>query len=457
MDNNYNGTGEQMQGGVPPIFYNRQSDEGGYCEPNKPKKEKKNSFGKTLGKTVAIALVFGLVAGSVFTGISYAGSKALGITNSAISQNVEEHDSEGPKVEASENKADKEKENTLQTTSTGSAKDLTDVSEIVDEVMPSIVAITNTSTVTYQGFFGQSQTYESESCGTGIIVAQNSDYIYIATNNHVVANAKSLAVTFCDDSVVEGVIQGTDASDDLAVVCVAISDIDEETYHKIKVATLGDSDALKVGEATIAIGNALGYGQSVTTGVVSALGRTVTVTDNSTGTAIVNNNLIQTDAAINPGNSGGALLNAAGEVIGINSVKYSETSVEGIGYAIPMNDAMEMINQLISTGSAYDTHTAYLGIQGKDMVDVSGNAAGVGVYSVMEGSGASKVDIRQNDIIIALDGKNIESMENLKEILTDYKAGDVVTLRILRRSIDGYEQHEVQVELSSASELNIAQ
>lgn len=429
-----------------PSGYNAQS---GYGTPEKQKKPKheKSGFGAMLGRTVAVALVFGLVAGLIFTGVAFVGSKALGTTANAGNSVMAES------ATANTTKTD----GVIQQTSTGQAKDLLDVSSVVDAVMPSIVAITNTGTVTYQSFFGMSQSYETESCGSGIIVSQDDNYIYIATNNHVVADAKSLAVTFCDETVAQGEIQGTDASDDLAVVKVKLGDLSDSCKSTIKLATIGDSKNLKVGEATIAIGNALGYGQSVTTGVISALGRTVTVSDSNTGTTIVNNNLIQTDAAINPGNSGGALLNAKGEVIGINSVKYSDTAVEGIGYAIQMNDAMEIVNQLIATGVAYDNHTAYLGIQGKDMVDVSGNAAGVGVYSVMEGSGASEADIRQNDILIALDGNRVDSMENLKTILKDYSAGDTVKLTLLRRQDNGYDQVEVEVRLSSAEELNVQQ
>lgn len=468
----YGASGQQTQGGYGASSQQSQSGYGqsqggtayyaGQVPQERGKKKRRNrgdrasggksGFGVTLAKTAAIALVFGLVSGLMFTGITFAGTKTIGASGSAL-----ESDASSGGGNSSGSSAGGNADGALQQTSTGHAADLLDVSAVVDAVMPSIVAITNTGTVTYQSFFGMSQSYETESCGSGIIVAQDDENIYIATNNHVVADAKSLAVTFFDDTVADGEIQGTDASDDLAVVRVRLKDIDDSCRSQIKVATLGNSDELKVGEATIAIGNALGYGQSVTTGVVSALGRTVTVTDSSTGATIVNNNLIQTDAAINPGNSGGALLNAKGEVIGINSVKYSDTAVEGIGYAIGMNDAMEIINQLIETGVAYDMHTAYLGIQGKDMVDVSGNPAGVGIYSVMEGSGAAEADIQQNDILVALDGKRVDSMDNLKTILKDYSAGDQVTLTLLRRQDNGYDQLEVEVRLSSAQEVNVQQ
>jgi serine protease Do len=428
------------------------------------KKEKKGNFGVTLAKTVAVALVFGLVAGCVFTGISYAGGKAVG----AISGNVA--DSKSDETHADNSKDSIASDNTDKAadsgsaigqtaTGTGAVADLTDVSAIVDETMPSIVAITNIGTVTYPSYFGQSQTYESESCGSGIIIAQDADYIYIVTNNHVVSGADSLTVQFVDDSTVSCEIQGTDSSDDLAVVKAAISSIDQDTLNSIKVAAVGDSDSLKVGEATIAIGNALGYGQSVTTGIVSALGRTVTVSDGYySSQTVTNTNLIQTDAAINPGNSGGALLNAKGEVIGINSAKYSDTDVEGIGYAIPITDAMEIVDQLIENGVVTSAQTAYLGIQGtnvsEDMSQVYGMPVGVYVYSVISGSGAESAGLHQGDIITAMDGQTVTTMDELKSMLEDYEAGDTVTLTVERIQNEGYQSMEVSVVLTAASSIS---
>ena len=277
-----------------------------YQQPNgmgkKPKKAKKSGgFGKTLGKCAAIAVIFGLVAGGTFTGTSYIGTKALGIESSAKAGNDSSDSSK---------KSDSNSSKSVQQTSTGSAADLSDVSAIAKEAMPSIVAITNTGKVSYQTMWGI-QEKDSESCGSGIIVKQDDKYLYIATNNHVVADAESLTVQFCDDKTVSCEVKGTDSADDLAVVKVALKSIDSDTLKAIKVATISeDSDSLEVGQGVIAIGNALGYGQSVTNGIISALGRTVTVQDEQTGETIVNNNMIQTNAAINPGNSGGALLNA---------------------------------------------------------------------------------------------------------------------------------------------------
>jgi serine protease Do len=423
----------------------------------KPKKEKKNGFGATLAKTVAVALVFGLISGCVFTGVSYAGSKAVGTISENVTGSGTDDASVSGSTDRAENSSDASSDSAVDKTATGTGvvADLTDVSAIVEETMPSIVAITNVGTVTYRSFFGQAQTYESESCGSGIIISQDADYIYIVTNNHVVSGADTLTVQFVDDTTVSCEIQGTDSSDDLAVVKAKISSIDPDTLNSIKVATVGDSDSLKVGEATIAIGNALGYGQSVTNGIVSALGRTVTVTDSTTNTTVTNTNLIQTNAAINPGNSGGALLNSKGEVIGINSAKYSDTDVEGIGYAIPITDAMEIVNQLIETGTVTSTQTAYLGIKGtdvsQDMSQVYGMPVGVYVYSVISGSGAESAGLRQGDIITAMDGQTVSTMEELQSLLKSYEAGDTVTLTVERIQNNGYEAMQVSVTLSGAS------
>ena len=277
----------------------------------------------------------------------------------------------------------------------------------------------------------------------------------MVTNNHVVSGATTLTVQLSDESTVNCEIQGTVVTNDLAVVKVELKNIEQDTLDVIKVATVGDSEALKVGEPTIAIGNALGYGQSVTTGVVSALGRTVSTTDSTTGATITNTNLIQTDAAINPGNSGGALLNSKGEVIGINSVKYADTDVEGIGYAIPMSDAMDIINQLIENGAVTDAQTAYLGIQGNDVSSSVSSAYGIpeGVYvhEVIAGSGAEDAGIRKGDIITGLDGQSVASMDILKGMLEAYEAGDTVTLTIERLGESGYEEKQVDVVLSPAS------
>ena len=420
---------------------NTQYQNAQYQNAAKPKKQrtprKPGAFGPFAAKTVAAALIFGLVGGGVFTGVSYVGTRAISDSSTA-SAKLSTTTSGGAKQ-----------------TSSGDAKDLTDVSSVVDEVMPSIVAITNTGTVTYNSFFGR-QSQQSQSCGSGIIVSEDDDYLYIATNNHVVADSEELTVQFDDDSVVKAEIRGTDPDDDLAVVRVKKADLGKDTYSNIKIATIGDSDSVAVGSSAIAIGNALGYGQSVTTGIVSALNRTVTTQDSQTGETVTNNKLIQTDAAINPGNSGGALLNENGEVIGINSVKYSSTDVEGIGYAIPMSVAKPIIESLIQDGKYTNENQAYLGIKGGDVspeMVAYGFPQGVYVSSVSAGSGAANAGLQEGDIITAVDSTKISSMTELQSALKSYKAGDKVTLTVARQSGRQYEESKVEVTLSSAKDI----
>ena len=317
--------------------------------------------------------------------------------------------------------------------------------------MPSIVAITNVSETEYRSFWGgMPETYESTSCGSGIIVGQDDSNLYIATNNHVVDGATSLTVTFNDNSTVSAEIKGTDPSTDLAVIKVELSSVEEDTMNNIKVATLGNSESLRVGEACIAIGNALGYGQSVTTGCISALNREVSVSDSASNTSYTAE-LVQTDAAINPGNSGGALLNATGEVIGINSVKYSDTSVEGIGYAIPISTAAPIIEDLITKEKVDKDDSAYLGIAGVDVTsDVSQTynmPSGVYVAQVTEGSAAEQAGIIKGDIITTFDGKEIGSMEELSNTLQYYKAGTTVDITVLRASNGEYVEQTISVTL----------
>ena len=325
-----------------------------------------------------------------------------------------------------------------------------DVSDIVDEVMPSIVAITNISETEYRSFWGGSQIYESTSAGSGIIVSSDEEYLYIATNNHVIDGAKTLTVTFANQATVSAEVKGTDPSIDLAVVKVELDSIESETMQTIKMATIGDSSGLRVGEASIAIGNALGYGQSVTMGVISALNREVTVSDSSSGTGYTAE-LIQTDAAINPGNSGGALLNARGEVIGINSVKYSDTDVEGIGYAIPMNTAAPIIEELITKEKVAESDSSYLGIAGVDVTNDVANTynmpTGVYVAQVLENTAAKKYGVLPGDIITRFDGKEITTMDSLTGTLEYYAAGSTVEITVMRANNGQYVEHVLEVVL----------
>ena len=418
-------------------------------EPNNSSETKKKGpfagFGVTLVKTVTIALVFGLVAG-------VAGSAVLqfnGITPGIFSESDAGKDKENDK--------DKEDgkdvlEGGLQQTDTDVQATVTvmDVSDIAKNVMPSVVAISNKGEIKYQGMWGQTYTQETESAGTGFLVEQDKDFIYIASNNHVVADATELTVQFSDGTTAPAEIKGTVASKDLAVIKVALKDISADTLQVIRIATLGDSNVIEVGEAAIAIGNALGYGQSVTVGFISALGRSVSVSDTSTGTTVVNKNLIQTDAAINPGNSGGALLNIKGEVIGINSVKYADTNVEGIGYAIPINDAMLLIEKMIDGEKIDASESGYLGIQGRD------SSLGAYVHSVLPGSAAQKAGIKAGDIITKLEGADIATMSQLQELLSYYPAGEEVEFVILRpQGNDEYQEIEITVTLADASILQM--
>lgn len=399
-------------------------------EPDKRRRKRKNDdnnkngsgIGKKIAKLVASAAIFGLVAGTCFVGVSVVKDKF--------------YPSTADKIETTSGTTSSKKE-----TSSGSGSNSQNVASVVNEVMPSVVSITSTiQSSNYYGF----GTQESEGAGSGFIIAKTKDSLMIATNNHVVSDATTLTVGFVDDTTAKATVVGTDSSADLAVISVKIKDIKDSTASKIKVATLGSSDDLKVGEEVVAIGNALGYGQSVTTGVVSAKNREVSLTD---GTM----NLLQTDAAINPGNSGGALLNTAGEVIGINSVKYSDTSVEGIGYAIPMDTAKPIIEELITKEKVDESNSAYLGIVG---VDVTSDVAktynmptGVYVAQVMEGAAAEQAGIQKGDIITKFDGKDVTSMEELSYNMQYYAAGTTVDVVIERSSNGQYEEQTISVTL----------
>lgn len=418
-------------------FYQSQGSQTGQKKEKKKKERKPGGFGVKLAKCAALALVFGLVSGVVFEGIHLASGEIFGETNSkaaATGDVLTQSNSDGK----------------IETTATSNTYVATDVSDIVDEVMPSIVAITNVSETEYQSFWGGRQKYEYTSCGSGIIVSQDAEYLYIVTNNHVVEGASSLTVTFNDDSTVSAEVKGTDPSTDLAVLRVALGSVEEESMENIKVATLGNSDNLKVGNASIAIGNALGYGQTVTTGCISALNREVSVSDTNSNTNYTAE-LIQTDAAINPGNSGGALLNAAGEVIGINSVKYSDTDVEGIGYAIPISTAMPIIEDLITKEKVDASDSAYLGIAGVDVTsDVAkkyGMPTGVYVAQVTEGSAAEQAGIKKGDIITGFDGKEVGSMQELSTRLQYYSAGTTVEVTLQRSSEGVFTEQTISVTL----------
>ena len=389
------------------------------------KKPKKSGRGKYAAKLVASAVAFGLIAGLVMQGVTYGFSKA-GIGNGATQLA------------------------TTKTTSSSSSTSSEDLSGVSSNVMPSIVSITGKFETTSQSWFGQTQSSESEGVGSGIIIGKKDGKILIVTNNHVVADAKSLSVGFVDGKSASATIRGTDSDADLAVVEVNTKDMKASTLKKIAVITLGDSSKLKTGERAIAIGNALGYGQSVTGGYISALNRLVQLTDKTM-------TLIQTDAAINPGNSGGALLNSKGELIGINTVKYSSEDVEGMGYAIPINTAKPIINKLIKNEATSESEQAYLGVSGQtidsSMASQFDMPSGVYVQQVIKSSPAQKAGISAGDVIVSIDGSSVSTMDGLKEKISNLKAGKKVKIVVKRQNQMGtYEKKTLTVTLGKKSD-----
>ena len=407
---------------------------------HKPHKEKKPH--KNLMRAAAVAgfaILFGVVSSAVFLTTNVVGGRLLGLRNS-----------DGTTTTSS----DKISNGTA--LSTSSSVVTSDVSDVVDKVMPSIVSITRMSVQEVQSFFGGTYEQTSEGAGTGIIIGKNDTELLIVTNNHVVEGSDTLTVTFNDQSSVEANYKGTDAAYDVAVIAVAMDQISDDTMDAISVATLGDSTNLKIGEPAIAIGNALGYGQSVTTGVISALGRSVSTTDTQTGeTQESGAKLIQTDAAINPGNSGGALVHVNGEVIGINSAKLTGESVEGIGYAIPISDVSDLIQNLMNQETKTkvpENERGLLGITGMSVSDAFSQQidvpAGVYVMEVSSGSGADKAGMTKGSIITAINGSSIDSMEALQEQLQYYAKGETVSLTILVPQSNGeYDEQTLEVTL----------
>lgn len=418
--------------------YNRMDRSYIPSEPVKMPGKKSSMAAKAAGITAA-ALLFGTVAGGTMFGVNTAGEFL--------------RDKYAPKEETRVTletaKAPEAKESAI----TASTALMTDVSSIVKSAMPSVVAITNTMILEQRSWFGPSQRYEVPSSGSGIIVGQNDNELLIVTNNHVVEDSKELSVTFINDTTVSAAIKGTDSESDLAIIAIPLSEIDSETMGEIKVATMGDSDALEVGQGVIAIGNALGYGQSVTVGYVSALNREVKSQDSTS------RNLLQTDAAINPGNSGGALLNMRGEVIGINAAKYSSTEVEGMGYAIPISKAKDIIDDLMNRKTRMELDVnkqGYLGIQAVNIDDTTvamyGMPKGVYVYKIMEGGAAANSGLREKDIITKFDGQTIRSKTDLQEMLTYYEGGSVVTLTVYSLENGEYVERTVEVTLDYKTE-----
>ena len=396
-------------------------------------KKKHGKGASRWAKVVCTGLVFGVVASAAFQTSNIVAGKVLGTTQTT---------NKTAKTTTTANSA-------KLTTSSNSSSGTANVTEVAKNAMPSIVSITNMSVQEVQNFFGGTQKQKSESAGSGIIVGQNDSELLIVTNNHVVEGSSTLTVTFIDEESVEADIKGTDSDKDLAVVAVPLSKIKDSTMNKIAVATLGDSDKTQVGDQVIAIGNALGYGQSVTTGIVSAKERTMDSYDGK---------LLQTDAAINPGNSGGALLNANGEVIGINSAKIATETVEGIGYAIPVSDVSDLITNLMNQKTKVaESERGYIGIKGVDVTSDSAQMynmpTGVYVSEVISGGGAEKAGITKGAVITGIEGTTVDGMDALQEQLQYYKAGEKVKITVQTQSKNGeYEKRDVEVTLGKQSE-----
>ena len=415
-----------------------------------------NNGGKKHGGMIALAVILAAAVGvaggySVRSSQSREETKTEESAAAATEENKSLADaSEG--TESSDSSSSKKSSEELKTT-TGSAV-VTDVTQVVENVMPSVVSVYNNFTQTTQDFFGQTYAQEGTSTGSGIIIAEDQDNgeLLIATNNHVVEDADSLEVQFIDESTAEANIKGTDAGNDLAVIAVKLSDIDSDTLDQIQVATLGDSDELKIGEPVVAIGNALGYGQSVTTGVVSALERELQV-ENVSGT------FIQTDAAINPGNSGGPLVDLNGNVIGINSSKIGGDKVDSMGFAIPISRAVPIIQDLMNQKTketVAEENRGYLGISGVSVTSQVASAydmpEGVYIAQIIDGGGAADSDLQKGDIITGIEGSSVTDMEALQKQLTYYAAGEKIKLTVERQSGSGeYEEKTVEVTLGDKS------
>ena len=412
---------------------------------HKKKAKKPMSSAKKWGMTLAMAACFGLVAGGVFIGTAAVGTKVIGTAT------------------------EQKQEVTIPTTTTTTAADSSDTSDTVkatgemsvkdvaSSAMPSLVAISTTTVEEVETFFGTTS-QEVPASGTGVIVGQNDDELLIATNNHVVSGATSLSVSFIDDETVEGQIKGTDADNDLAVVAVKLSDIKDETKSQIKIAVMGNSDDLEVGDQVVAIGNALGTGQSLTSGYISAKDRTISSQDESTGETITSEGLIQTDAAINPGNSGGALLNMNGEVIGINSAKLASTEVEGMGYAIPISRVSDIIENLMNEQTRTKVAAEDQGTIGIKCLDVSSQIqqaynmpAGIYISEVTSGGAAENAGLKSGYVLTSFDGHSITSTSELKSLLQYYSAGETIEVEVQVPDNGSYETKTFSLTLGTST------
>lgn len=447
--------------------YQFHEEQGTVLKPSGPSghRRNQNSFQKKAGATIALAVIFGLVAAVVFQAANFAADRFLNTGKSSVQ--IKTTDSVDLQETASD---DSTADKVLSDSENGT------VAAVAQASMPSVVAITTVSVQEIPSFFGySSRQYKSASTGSGIIVGDNDDELLIATNNHVVDGATTLSVCFIGDDVanaetetvnagdngdlnvedaVSAKIKGTDADNDLAVVAVKKSDIPEDTLNQIKIAQIGSSDDLAVGQQVVAIGNALGYGQSVTSGWISALNRTISTDDgtNSTG-------LIQTDAAINPGNSGGALLNMKGELIGINSAKYADSAVEGMGYAIPISKAKPILEELMNRETREKVDSSKKGYLGVSLANLTTEAiemynmpTGAFVRSVEDDSPAQEAGICKGDIIVKFDGQKVSDGDDLLDKLQYYKSGEKIETVIARATNGEYEENTIELTLGTRSD-----
>lgn len=417
------------------------------------KKKKSSGTGKRMLTTVSTAVVFGLVAGLVFTGVSAAGRKMTEPEERKI-EVASTYDA-SPEMDEEEIATNGEAE--LPVTTGGT------VADVAAQCMPSLVTISTISVEEMQSFFGMTQQYEVEGAGTGVIVGQNDTELLIATNNHVVEGAKSLSVGFIDETAIEGAVKGYDSCTDLAVVAVNLDEIPGETMEQIRVCEMGSSDDLVLGEQVVAIGNALGYGQSVTSGYISAFNRELYLQDNS-GSSFTSSGLIQTDASINSGNSGGALLNMRGQLIGINEAKRSGSgsgaSVDNIGFAIPISKAEPILENLMTLETrdkVSSDQACYIGIT---CADVSEEASemyhmpiGVCLTGIMEGGPAEAAGLKKGDVIVRFDGRDVSTYKGLTNILQYYSAGETVDIVVQRSDEGEYSERTVSVTLGATSDM----
>lgn len=447
-NNNYQGTNDY-------IYYHNQSSGSGPAPEPRKKKEKKSGKGM-IPLFLVLSLVMGTAGGALGSGLvmeQYNKKEAL----------REELDQQTPQD------LPQTAEPAAATPTASTSVSGLSIEQISEMCLPSVVAITNKGEAEIRSLWG-TFTQETEGAGSGVIIGKTDKELVIVTNYHVVSGSKELSVMFSyqegssdisDAEIVNAEIKDYDSSKDLAVIAVDLSSLSQETLNNIKVATLGDSNELALGEQVVAIGNALGYGQSITTGIVSAFGRTVSA-ENAGETVGSANQYIQTDAAINPGNSGGALFNMKGELVGINSAKAADVKVEGMGYAIPISDIkgdMEMMMQRETRLVVEESERGYLGISGNNVTEEINQAydipIGAHISSITEGSPAEKAGLQRGMIITGIDGKTVQTIEELKEYLTYYKAGETVTLTVKVRTDAGYEERQIPVTLYTAKEAGI--